>query len=75
MIDIGALFAVDLDIHEKLVHHRGGCCIFEAFMGHHMAPVAGRIADGEQNGLVERLGFPQSRVAPHPPMHGIFGVL
>ena len=44
-IDIRALLAVDLDVDEQLVHHCCRCRIFEALMRHHMAPVAGRIAD------------------------------
>ena len=75
MIDIGALLAIDLDVHEKLVHHGRGRFVLKTFMRHHMAPMAGGIADREQNRLIYRLRFRERRRAPHPPMHGILGVL
>ena len=44
-INVGTLFAIDFDVDEELVHDAGGRLIFEAFVGHHMAPVAGGIPD------------------------------
>ena len=67
-IDVGALFAVDLDVDEEFVHHRGSVGILEALMRHDMAPMAGGVADREQDGLVGPLGFGQRRRSPRPPM-------
>jgi hypothetical protein len=65
-VEVRALLAVDLDVDEQLVHHRGGGRILEALVGHHVAPVAGRVADREQDGavvlpagLVKRCGIPR----------------
>ena len=57
MIDIGALLAIDLDVHEKLVHQGRGRFVLKTFVRHHMAPMAGGVADREQNRLIFRLGF------------------
>jgi hypothetical protein len=44
-VDIGALLAVDLDVDEVVVHVGGGLRILEGLTLHHVAPVAGGIAD------------------------------
>src|SRR5262249_46551476 len=75
MIYVGALLAVDLDVYEKLIHHDRGRFVLKAFVRHHMAPMARRVADRKQDRFVLRLGFLKRRGAPHPPMHGILGVL
>ena len=51
-VDIGPFLAVDLDVHEQLVHERRRVVLLKALMGHHMAPMASRVADGEQHRLV-----------------------
>ncbi len=75
LVDVGALLTIDLDVHEKLVHDRGGFRVFEAFMGHDMAPVAGGIADGEKDGLVGGFGLGQGGRAPGTPVDGVVLVL
>ena len=65
-IDVGALLAVDLDVDEEVVHHRGGPVVLEALMRHDVAPMAGGVADREQDGLSRALGlgrglWPQAR--------------
>jgi len=75
LIQVRALFAVDFDVDEQLVHQGRGGRIFEGFVGHHMAPMAGRIADRQENGLVLLLCPPQGRLAPGIPLHRIVGVL
>ena len=75
LVDVGTLLAVDLDVHEKLVHDRGGCGVLEAFVSHDMAPMAGGIADGEKDGLVGGLGLGQRCRAPGTPMDGVVLVL
>ncbi len=74
-IDIGALLAVDLDVDEQLVHHRGGGRVLEALMGHDVAPMAGGVADRQQDRLAAVAGLGERRLAPRPPMHRIVLVL
>ena len=71
LVDVGALFTVDLDVDEEFVHHRGDTGIFEALMRHDVAPVAGRVTDGEQDRLVESPCFRERRLSPHPPVDRI----
>ena len=44
-VDVGALFPVHLDGDEVGVQVVGGVLVLEGFMGHDVAPVAGRVAD------------------------------
>ena len=61
-VDVGPLLAVDLDVDEVLVHVGGGGRILEGLALHHVAPVAGGVADGEQDRAVLL-----ARAAPAPP--------
>ena len=74
-VDIGTLLAVDLDVDEEVVHHRGGRVVFEALMGHDVAPMAGSVAHREQDRLSGRARLCERRPAPRAPMHGIVLVL
>ena len=74
-IDIRPLFAVDFDVHIEVVHEAGCRLVLEAFMGHDMAPVAGRIAYGEQDRLARPLRLCQRLGPPRPPVDGIVLVL
>ncbi len=74
-VDIGPLLAVDLDVDEQLVHERRHFRRFEALVRHDVAPVAGGIADRQQDRPVGALGLGERRLAPRPPMHGVVGVL
>ena len=53
----------------------GGLVVLEALMGHDMAPMAGGIADGEEDGLVLGLGLGEGLLAPGHPMNRIVLVL
>ena len=75
LVDVRPLLAVDLYVDEEIVHDRRGRRVLEAFMGHDMAPVAGRIADREQDRLVALLRGVESVGSPRPPVHGIVPVL
>ena len=74
-VDVGALFAVDLDADEVVVEELRDRLVLEGLVRHDMAPVAGRVADGDEDGhaaapcLVERL------LPPLPPVDRIVGVL
>jgi hypothetical protein len=41
LVDVGALLAIHLDVHEELVHHAGDALVLERLVRHHVAPVAG----------------------------------
>ena len=44
-VDVGSFFPVDLYIDEQVVHQVGNFIVFETFMGHDMAPMAGGVSD------------------------------
>jgi hypothetical protein len=74
-IDVGPLFAVDLDVHESLVHEARGLRVFERFVSHDVAPVTRRVADAQQYRLVFLLCFLERCRSPWKPVHRIVGVL
>ncbi len=74
-VDVGALLAVDLDADEGVVQVAGGFVVFEGFLLHHVAPVAGGVADGQEDGLVLRLGRGEGGLAPGVPLDRVVGVL
>ena len=63
-VDLGMLLAVDLDRDEAGVEVGGGRGILERLPRHHVAPVAGRVADRDHDRHVAR-GAPRRR-PPHP---------
>ena len=74
-VEIGAFFAVDLDVDKVLVHLGRDGVVFEAFVRHDMTPVAGGIADREQDRFVLASGLTERGLVPGLPMHGIVLVL
>ena len=75
LVDVGPLLAVDLDVDEQPVHHGRRRVVLEALVGHDMAPVAGGIADREQDRLVLAAGLGKSVRAPGAPVHRVVLVL
>ena len=75
LIDVRPLLAIDLDVDEEVVHHRRDRRVLEAFMRHHVAPVARGVADREQDRLVARLRGGERLRSPRPPLDGIMAVL
>ena len=71
LIDIGALLAIDLDADEQFIHQRGDRIVFETFMRHHMAPMAGRVTNGEEHRLFRAARFIEGVGTPFPPRDGI----
>jgi hypothetical protein len=51
-VDVGTLLAVDLHAHEALVHQFGRARVLKRLALHHMAPVAGGVADRHEQRLV-----------------------
>ena len=74
-VQVGPLLPVDLYADEVGVHQRRNVLVLEGLPFHNVAPVAGRIADAQQDGLVLGLGPLQGLLAPGVPVHGIIGVL
>src|SRR5580704_12751779 len=75
LVDIGPLLAIDLDVDEQPVHDGGGRLVLEALMGHHVAPVAGRVSYRQHDRLVAARGLLERVRAPRPPVHRIMFVL
>ena len=74
-IDVGTLLAVDLDVDEELVHDRRDGGVLERLALHDVAPVAGRIADREEDRLVLRPCPLERGVTPGVPIDRVPGVL
>ncbi len=74
-VDIRAFFPIDLDGDEVTIENVCNLPILEAFVSHDVAPVAGRVADGEEDGLFLRGGSGEGRIPPGIPADGIFRVL
>src|SRR5204862_2061850 len=75
LIDVGTLLAVDLDVDEQLVHHPRRRLVLKALMRHDVAPVAGGIADRQQDRLILLLGLGERFGPPWPPIHRIMLML
>ena len=70
-----ALLAIDLDAHEQLVHQPRRRVVLERLVLHHVAPVAGGVADAQQDGLVLAPRFFEGIVAPRVPVDRVVRVL
>ena len=74
-VDVGPLLAVHFDADEVLVHQRGDLGVLKAFALHHVAPVAGRIADRNEQRPVQLARARQRLVAPRQPINWVLSVL
>ena len=74
-VDVGPLLAVDLDVTNSSFMTAATSCVLERLVGHHVAPVAGRVADRQQDRLVLARGPGERLVAPRVPVDGVVGVL
>ena len=75
LIDVGPLFAIDLDAHEQLVHERRGLGVLERLVLHHVAPVACAVADRDEQRSVFALRPRERLRAPGIPVHRVVHVL
>jgi hypothetical protein len=75
LVEVGALFAVDLDVDEQVVHEPRRRLVLERLVRHDVAPVTGGVADRKQDRLARLARFVERFVAPGLPVHGIFRVL
>ncbi len=74
-VDVRPLLPVDLHAHEMPVHHLRGRRVRERLVTHDVAPVARRIADGDEKRPVELFRARECLVAPRVPVDRIAGVL
>ena len=70
-VDIGSLLAVDLHVDEMFVHQAGNLGILKGLMGHHVAPVAGGVTDGEEDGLLLPARSLKGFLSPRVPCHWV----
>ena len=74
-VEVGPLLAIHLDVHEALVHQRRRRVVLERLVRHHVAPVARRVADAQQDRLVFGLRALERLGRPRIPVDRIVGVL
>ena len=74
-VEIGPLLAVDLDVHEHPVHQLGGLRVLERLVRHDVAPVAGGVADREQDRPILGAGALERLLPPRVPLDRVLGVL
>ena len=74
-IHVGPLLAVDLHVDEVLVHHRRDRIVLERFVLHDVAPVAGGVADRDEQRLVGGGSGGERLLAPRVPVDRVEGVL
>ena len=75
LVDIGSLFAIDLDANERVVHGRRDFRIFERFAFHHVAPMTGAVPDGDEERAILPSREFQGFLAPRQPVHRVVLVL
>ena len=75
LIEVGTLFAIDFDRNEVLVNQPRDRVVLERLALHHVAPMAGRVADRQHDRLVLRLRAPQRVRSPRIPIDGIVRML
>ena len=74
-VDIGAFFAVDFDADEVLVHKCRRRTVFKSLVLHDVAPMAGAVADADDDQFVLCSGLFPNGFRPRFPVHGVVGVL
>ena len=74
-VQVRSFFPVHFDIDKMLVHHPGGVWVFEGFMFHDMAPVAGCVANAQKDRFIFLARFLQRFISPGVPVHRVIGML
>ena len=74
-VDVGPLLAVDLDGHVPLVQDARDLLVLEGLALHDVAPVTGRVADGEEHRAAAAARLVERLVPPRPPAHRVVRVL
>ena len=74
VINIWALFSVELYGHKMLIQVSCDLLIFERFTSHNMTPVARRVAHTEQNRLILFYRFSKGLFSPRVPIYRLISV-
>ncbi len=74
-VQVRSLLAVHLDVDEQAVHRFRGRRVLEALVRHHVAPVAGAVADRQKDRLALAPREFERLLAPGAPVHRIVAVL
>ena len=74
-VDVGPLLAIDLDADVVAVHEGGDLFVLERLRLHHVAPVAGGVADGEKDRPSEPARLVERLVSPGTPVDRVVRVL
>ena len=74
-VDVGPLLPVHLDVDEGVVHHLGHHRVLEGLVGHHVAPVARGVSDGQEDGLVLATGSLEGLLSPGVPIDRVVRML
>ena len=74
-VDVGSLLAVDLHADERRVEALGHDGVLERLVGHDVAPVAGRVAHGQEDRPVLGRGPGERLLAPRVPVDRVVRVL
>ena len=75
LVNVGALFPIDLNADEVLVQESGNGRGLERFVLHDVAPMAGRVTDRKKDGLVLGASLGEGVLAPRIPVDRVLGVL
>src|SRR5947207_4658318 len=75
VINVGSFFTIYFNGDKMLIHQASYVFVLEGFALHDMAPVAGRVANTEQDGFVLLLRLLQGFFAPWVPIYGVVGML
>src|SRR5205807_10193645 len=75
VIYVGSFFTINFNRNKMLIHQASDVFVLEGFALHDMAPVAGRVANTEQDGFVLLLRLLQGFFAPWVPIYGVVGML
>jgi hypothetical protein len=74
-VEVGAFFPIKLDVQEVRIHQRRGGWIGKTLARHHVAPVAGGVADRQQDRLAGGARGGQRIVAPGVPVDRVLPML
>ena len=74
IINGGQLFAVNQDREEIFIDARRHGCVGKTFAPHHVAPMTGKVADGQKYGLFLAPCFAQVFFVPGAPLDRVLGM-
>ena len=75
LVEVGPLLAIDLDRDEVVVEIARRRLVLERLALHHVAPVTGRVADGQEDRPVQQLGRGERVGTPRIPVDGVVRML